>query len=460
MTPQEARFPWAGWLLAVSMVVVTLLAVVPVFYAAPLADDLHRAALVQSQSPLRCVVNEYQHWSGRWSGVGLSYLYSGFLDVFRFYPLALLLAACIFVVGVRALVGVFYCFRPTEGWGVAWLFCLVYWGVMPFPGETTYWMSGGIEYQLSMGLYFLAFALLAEGSRRARPLVWLAPAGVLLFVAEGMHEMYAFLVCVVLLACVLIAYRCCRAALPLWMGAFLIAVAGFLFVYLAPGNADRLAEFERGGQLPLALKITLRDGLSFVSGWLVNGPVLLASLLFLMAPSLRECRPGWLKSPDAFLRVVFLSAFAGVLVLSFFGPAWATGTVMPWRTRNGNFLLFLLGWFIFLRMFAGEWTLRAQWLRDGARVLLALALLSAPNSRVAISDFYNGRFARYQAVMEERCGIAQAQQGQPGVVVVPAMQDRPSLFSNLDIRGSGDFFTNQVWADYFDLSEIRTGTRR
>src|SRR5207245_2168212 len=133
----------------------------------------------------------------------------------------------------------------------------IYWTRMPSPGETFYWMTGGIENHLSIALTITILAMatrLNQSNELPQPTRFRGVAAttalcILTIVAAGTHELTGVNLVMLMAAGRVTAGR----DKPRWTWTALTAAAlgGFVIVYFAPGNSVRTEYFEHHGQLRL-----------------------------------------------------------------------------------------------------------------------------------------------------------------------------------------------------------------
>ena len=357
---------------------VFLLAGVYLFEAWPLMDDLGRAAAVREQSVLQCIAREYRAWTGRWSGVGSSYFLSASADLHRWYPWILLgLASVTWFAGYAALrFWLGDAASRLRCWGGSLCFFALYWLGMPAPAQSIYWMTGGLENLLNLSLAILIVLQLAQldpgnqpSGRRLAVALGLGAAS--MFVA-GMHELFTLLFAVVLVVGTGTAIATRRGDRRGWLIVTALHLTGAAIVFLAPGNADRLARHPEAGDFGLTLQL-LGEQLVATIPWLVDPRLLALTALFALSPAVRAARPAWLANNRALLRWLIPATAAAVLVAGLAGPGWAMGREMPERTRNGLYFIFTVGWFatVFVWRAGGPLEPRA----GGDRLRLAAALV-------------------------------------------------------------------------------------
>jgi hypothetical protein len=122
-----------------------------VYFAEPVADDFVRAAVVDVRQYVRWT---YSHWSGRWAAVGLEAL------LFSKLPLLSIYSAILWGLQVVHFLALLAFWHTVVGSTISlpgrlslalgsYVFLLAGYSD---PGQTVYWASGGIEYQLSVSL--------------------------------------------------------------------------------------------------------------------------------------------------------------------------------------------------------------------------------------------------------------------------------------------------------------------
>jgi hypothetical protein len=444
---------------------VLAIALALVWFAQPLADDFARGYKGRVQGVVPSTVLEYYTWTGRWAATGLNYFLTSSFDLVHAYPVLLLVTPGLLTGAVYVLL---QAGQIGDGAGprLALTACLLalYWAGMPHPGETVYWLTGSSDSLagLALCLILMAGLLRHPGRGRVRSLATTGGLCVLAVVAAGFHELFALVLCVLLAG----------GALVLWLAndprrwpcacCLLAALAGFLIVYAAPGNAVRRADFPLAGDLAVTLRLTLKQGLSHAVAWILDVRLLSATALALML-----ARTAMTAAPEtrriggreiAVLAATWLCA----LVFAFGAASWAIGIEMPARTRNGIYLIFLLGWFWLLVMLSRH--LRAQtpplltatplMRRIAAGLFVASLLLTgntwegARNLRRSAPEYRRALRDRWHALE------AAAARGERDVLVDPLHARPGSYIAYFELREDPEHWENWSVAHYFGLRTV------
>jgi len=347
-------------------------------------------------------------------------------------------------------------------------FVAFYWASIPSPGQTFYWLTGGIEYSLPFILSVCVIALLvstegtARSASRARMLTCLAC--VLVVLATGLHEIVAIVLTFVLAAATVIAFARKTPGRVYWSIAFVCGVVGAAICVLAPGNDVRF-EVEAGpaAHAGRALGTIVLDFAQQVRGelipWFTDVKFLAASLLLLASPWFRRIQPDWAQA--RFWRVVIPAVWLLSINGVFLALAAAVGDSGPGRVYNLLYGFFLLGWlatlFVWSRDLAPELNDRlTEWTRTLSGFVLALALLTSVNTTHALDDFVGQYTAmRYAAEVRETSARLKEARARGELDVTVEYPSRPESFFNADIGTDSSKMPNRCVAKYFGLAKLR-----
>jgi hypothetical protein len=466
LDPRELR--WEKWLCGAAVTSVLVVAATLFCYAHPLADDFCRAYKGRAQGVVAGMIHEYFTWTGRWGASGLNYFLTSSFDLVRFYPLLLMSTPALLAMSVYALL------RSAEV-GATRAQCLVltaaalalYWAGMPDPGETVYWLTGSADNLTGLALSLLLLAGLLCYRARATPTAIAVGAGLSLLavLATGFHELFGLLLCIVLAGGTLKAWLAREPSRRMWALCLAAALVGFLVVYAAPGNAVRRAEFPLAAKLGHTLRLTVKQGTSYVVLWVLDIRLLLGTaVLLLLAPRAMAGRQPPRNDTIRDVVIVALTWMTAV-VAAFSAASWAVGTTMPNRTLNGVYLVFLAGWFWVLVMLTRQY---ARWgerllvatplMRHLAVALFVAAMLLTGNTRKALQDLPGTAPAYSKAMRDRWWSLAAAQgRGEPDAMVEP-LPERPQSYISIhyfELREDSEFWENRCVADYYGLRTVR-----
>ncbi|MDQ3120868.1 MAG: DUF6056 family protein, partial [Verrucomicrobiota bacterium] len=341
----------------------------------------------------------------------------------------------------------------------------LYWVGMPDPGDNIYWLTGGIDNLAGLALSLLLLAGLVRERERAR----LASVGVgaglslLAVVATGFHELFGLLLCIALVGGTLKMWLARDSRRWIWTACLGAALAGFLLVYVAPGNAVRRAEFPVPADLGVALRLAVKQALSNLVPWILDLRLLTGmALLLMLAPSaLTSSRP----SGEGTVRGLVIVSLTSIATLgaAFAAASWATGMNMVPRTLDGLYLIFLTGWFWVVVMLTRHFASRAEPLlvatplmRRAALAIFVAAVFLTGNTRIALSDLRRAAPAYSRAMNARWQSLAAAKaRGEQDVMVEPLPVRPRSYINYFEVREDPEYWENWSVAHYFGLRSVR-----
>jgi len=428
--------------------------------AAPLADDFCRASAPDAWEYTKA--GYLTGRSGRWATSLLEVSVLTRVPMWEAYPVLLIAvwmlvpaAAYVLMRGVWPELGV------RHSALVAACFTLLYWCGMPSPGDSVYWFNGQVEY-----LAWTAAAMALVGAvLRWRLSLPLALAGALAaFCIGGSHELSGVLFVPALAVGAFMAYRENSPNRHWWALLAIGALAGFVSVAVAPGQARRFTTFPEGGNPYRAVYLTCRQMVETLPRWALDGKLLAATLLFLLDPRIASPRPGWTAiSVTRWLSWKWLVAGTSVTILTgaYLAPSLATGIRMPGRALSLTYLVFLLGWFVNLFMFTRGrpgWVVNLRGLRSLVLVVFAGSTLFQGNPWRALED-YAGAIPKWRAAVSERHQrLLRARQAGELDVLVPRLPLAPAtmrdVYNERELSLSKDRGLNRCAARYYGLRSI------
>jgi hypothetical protein len=446
------------------LLVIALVAGIHYAYAHPAADDFTVAVQGAEKGAAGYANFIWETKSGRWTGHALLALVLANVDVPRVYPWLIALVALVSLAASTALVRVLLAETGTlrTALGSALLLQAFLWAGSPAVGQTHYWFSGAVPYQLGFACALLVVTGLITCARRTRaglfgwlvwPLVGLA--------VSGLQELTGMMLAVALATGAWLAFRLRQATRWIWVVAFALVTAGTIACVLAPGNATRAAEHPEGGDVWLTLRYLGLDGLRATRDWVLEPRALGLALALWLSPRFRAARPRWTRAEVDWL-MPFALATLLALAIGLAGPRWATGSWQPPRMLAVVYTSFVHAAFVLLFLLTrGERALpRQAWLRAGALVagtlVLAFGLGLSGNGRRGLGDLVHGRTQRWARLREQRYAEIEAARvrGEHALAVArPPMA--PRVFVPMDVREDPNYWENVFAARYFGLDSLR-----
>jgi uncharacterized protein DUF6056 len=463
-SPRFARAVVVGGSLAVIVPALALIG-----FAQPVADDFGRATI--DDVPRYVLDEAYLRWSGRWAGVGLEALLFSRLPLLSVYPFLLWALHALHFVALlaawRALVGRAGSWPTSLGLALGSFAFLL--AGYPGLGQSVFWATGAIEYQLPVSLALvLIAALLAAGRSNGSPGRNLAAAlglGVLGFLVTGTHEVVALMVMGVLVVGVALAVIEGRPRLHLWLIVLVFVTFGTAVNLLAPGNAVRAAtDFPHGRSLGTAI-FSLIQLLIQIARWCLDVKLLAGSaLLALMLTAEPRAMPE--GGGGRRLRAWVIPLGGGAVLLGACAAvAVATGSMGPARLRNLLFMALATAWVVSLHAIvtaaprlAHRWAHPALRLGRGvAALLFAASLLVSMNNVNVVQDLLL-RAPAWRAAIAERYAIVRAaarRDGGAADVVVRPIARLETFKHDYDVGPDPDYWTNRSFARFFGVRSVR-----
>lgn len=454
--------------LVASLAIVTIVAGLPLLVVNLQADDLCRSVRLSHTGILNCVEQDYLTFTGRWCGFGLEYAALSLVQSSPAYGMILGAIALVYFGAVTYLLRALF---PQLGFQrqlfIAATLFAIYWVGLPSTKDSCYWLCGSVEYQLSLACASITCASTIAAAnrnadkRRYRFLWWVAILTAI--VCPGLHELFGLMLCIILVAGTFMAWKWRIAGKYIWLGVTCCAMGGFLFAFLAPGNAMRSENLEHSRDLFAAAKVAISTILQSLPDWIFNFRLIVTTVLLIACvPKLLETNSWLTDERKKLLRWAIPVVWIVLLAGSFFGPAWGTGQVIASRTLAATYMIFLLGWFL-------TWLMIVAWLQTksihiislhpGARtaviVVLAVSLVLTGNTRRVVRELA-GPIPNYaQAKAEWNEILRKAATDKRLEVVLPRIANPPDTIGFSDITTNPENWINKCAAQYYGLSSVR-----
>jgi len=437
-------------------------------FAHPIADDFTYAFDTQRDGFWGAYRAQYASWNGRYASNVLELagpMVWGSVPIYRAVAVGMLLgtivaAYCL----VRALTRGAWS-RPQAA-GAAVTLTAVFVAIVPSLGETIYWYTGTVTYQLSAILVVIQAATTIDalaGDNGLSSRVRLAIALVLLPLVVGMNEVAMAMIILFHASLLTIAAIEGRRRVTAVAGAMLaVALASSLAVWLAPGNAVRAAMFPVRHDLFRSLAQTALQTIRFGVTWTTSGPLVLASLLFLpLAGEVAERAPV-IRAVTPVSAMAMAAGAVMTIPIATFPVYWSTGLLGQHRTPSVACFVFVLLWFAALTGLVATGRLPAaagyfgdRRLRAAAFVLLAASLAFTGNASVVAVDVARGRpftFAREMTARYEALRDCATRARTP--CALPPLSARPDSFYVVDVVDDPDSWINNAYRYYFHTGAV------
>jgi uncharacterized protein DUF6056 len=445
------RSSWFAVAIALTLAPYVVLAI----YAHPTADDLTYAVDTMRDGYWTSIRDQYLHWNGRFASNFLELggpMVWGSLTLYRTNALAMIVATALASYAVvRAIAGAAWSRDQTATAAIV-LTALDLHG-LPALGENIYWYTGSVTYQLSAILLLCLIALLVRAARGAPTL---AVAVALAVIVVGMNEVA---MCVVLVGSVgwFIASRGQRRVRSASTALIVIAVAAAAAaVVLAPGNGQRASLYPARHNLVKAVLMTAAQTMRFSAQWSADGPLLLASLLYLSWGADVAAMPSFRRITRAGALAIATATFA-IIAIAVFPPYWATGLLGQHRTVSVAYLVFLVLWFVTLTaLMAVRWLPAVHLpIAPAIAALLVAALVATGNGYSAAGDLVYRRAQRFDADMTARYAALDicAERAAAACAIAP-LSSAPDSFFVLDIARDPSDWVNAAYAVYFHTARV------
>jgi len=447
-------------------------------FAHPQGDDFCSAVMAREQGVLGAVLHDYLHWGGRWAGHVVVVGFPALFDMTRAYPIALAACLAASLIALRLLLGSVPPLRgePNRAWALALVLLALHWAGMSAPGQSVYWFEGAAIYSLNLSLALVVLAgllCLPRAPSAARRLASAALGFLAAFVA-AFHELFGVVLAGVLILGSVVAFAIRDPRRLAWTAASAAVCVGVATVVLAPGAQVRQPTLNPAGPDPLralmaalAMWVRVLDapgggdpvGSHVPLGWVVDPRLLAASVLLATgAPP----APDWLRRHARLWRVLAPAGTVTLLSGAFFAGGLALGRTLPLRALDGLHLVFLLGWFLTVFVYARHdggtpWPSGApiRVARVASAGILALGLLVSGNVKQGLRDLARGRAAGFDRAMEARYAEARhAREAGRRELVVEPIEPWPSSYFRNDVGDIAPELRACV-ARYFGLESVR-----
>jgi hypothetical protein len=461
-----------------TLCLLTLLSFTLTFLAMPAGDDYCRWGMSPDISQaLNNAIEVYHIWSGRWATHTIYAYTFPHIDMHSIaYGLIIAVSPFLWTTVFYAFLDIIYRKTLTARFKLflAVLLCATFWTGMSHQGDTWFWLTGVVEYELPMLLMALSLMVCAGeaalGHERGRQVRAFALSAFLAFLTTGLHELPGLL----LLGCFAIgvALSAIRSRRDLMIAFGVLTAITAIGIYLnvaAPGTTARESLNFPNARNPITTINFLTSPRVSAIAWLGDIRLLCLTVIVLTVPVFARARPDWvdwkLPLPGPFSSmaatvpvITMLTVMAGFAV-----TIYAQGQEAPGRVRDILFAAFVGGWMASLVPLAARvsdmvpegWTLRRP-LQTGSLALFPVLLLIAPNTLYGIRDVPSAMFDWRPALMARYAEIERrAAAGEQDIVVMPIAAD-PKAYRWDDVATDPADWQNGCIAYKYKIRSLRS----
>ena len=435
------------------------------FFTTPLADDIFYRNYGQDKTTWEFLVHHYTTWTGRYfsnwmmavnpfsttSDIGVYPLMM--ISLFIVYLLSLFLIIRVIVKNLNVVSRNYS--TSTIALFLTIIITALFFHKMPRTTDTFYWFAGTSSHLLPMCLILISSALYLRGLNL--PGGSMRPLSVILvtlisFIVSGSNETLA-LQWIFTLAFVIFYQKTINKRWETVLFApLMFAVAGFIILYFAPGNAVRAKELKGGHDILLLLVkpwgLVAETTVRYIS-------LSLLAALIAVFPKLKDAQKELSEKVKSKNSVWLLNLFGlGLFLLTFVPSVWTMGGLPPRRVLNNTYLVFLLyGTFLIILSahkikFLERWSDRFS--GKNLNVIFAVSLIAFFNNFYAWKDLAN--LPKYTESMSNRDVIVSSGQGKD--LILPPLTYFPTTFFYEDITVKTDDYRNIVFAEFYKLKSV------
>jgi hypothetical protein len=395
------------------------------------------------------VTQVYLGQGGRWSYTAIEgFTVAAIPDIVRAYPwiLAALMAIRILCAYAFARSVLHPGLSRLQSFAAASFFCLLYWCAMPSLGDSLFWMTGALNYELAASGVLLFLAVLWRGPLTAPRTAALSLGAILL---TGMHEVAALTLLAVVAAGYLLAHLRRSPDRRWWLLLLAVTSAGMLIVFLAPGNFARAHQISDSPSMTRVLTRAAYISFGRTAQWTLDAVLLLAMLAAVASTSL-QLKPEWTGRYWRTRLVLIAIVGGGSIVAGFLIASWASGGVTPGRLLNWQYLVFLATLLAILLLLKPAISL-PSWAAPFSAAAAFLVMLALGNPRLAAIDLAK-RVPQWSQAKREALATL-ASRG-----VFPQLPEPPHMYFDFDVGSNPADHPNVCTARYYGLPSL-TGPR-
>ncbi len=433
-------------------------------FSNPSLDDFDFSEKVHEMGFLNSQIDWYNTWTGRFfSTAFLSTLNPLIYKSIPGYKILIFMLIVIFVLGIYFLVSVISDGKIKNSTKsiITLSLCFLYIYGMPTSVYGFYWLSSAVIYQganILMAFLFVLLVKIFSTDNREKSLKTMILVCILILAICGSNElsmaMLATMLFLLFLLSKIITGNFNRKILLF----FLISLAGFVIVFLSPGNDHRLGYKEGSGQIMLSFKNSVTGVLEYITYQNINLPIISFTLIFIFLLLKYDTKSIYQNKFFSVNPLWSLLIFVMTIYSGFFTSYWSTGKAPYLRRLNVVYFVFLLGWFvnvfIIVNYFKKKDDPKFKLLPDKYIYLTAFAVVAVSvvifSNRIksAYGDLYRGTANKFDLQLRERYNFIE--QDQSDTCIVDKINSIPGSIFFVDVGNDLNYRYNKQIAKYFN----------
>lgn len=431
------------------------------FFANPMADDLAYTNVVHKFGFLKAQAHWYNGWNGRFFSDGLlsvNPLVFDWMFGYKIIPamLILLLFFSIFLLTNE------FCDNSlprVDRLMMTVVIIFLYFYKMPSIPEGLYWMAASITYLLpSILTIFLLVVIikLNKENRYINKLFFLIISACLCVAIVGSNEASMLILLILLLSILFINFLIHTQIKKDILLLLLITIIASFVVIFAPGNARRAAYFS-AHDMGYSILSSFTATIIHLRNWL-SLPILLLTIMYIPVGYTLTNYFNTKNTKNIFSVNPFISIFLSLILVysGFFLGFWSLGDLLPTRTIDVLYLIFLLSYFFNLQVLIYYLCIKFKLVFEKlpTYVVLMLFLLLVGwslkghnNIRIAYADLLKGRAYRYNEEIKKRLIAIEACESE--ICEVEGLKNKPASLFVVDITADEKDWLNQTFSTFY-----------
>ena len=466
----------------VSVALCTCTVLLLITWAEPLLDDFCNATfavyppqpmlgvhtLHRGPGIINYLIWHYLNWSGRWAGIGFETLIVSEPRLPGAYPWVVFM-----IIAVQYLFLCLAIWNFVEDVRLTLYLCALiasaYWANMPSPQEGVFWVPAAVEDQLplTLGLVLFSFILSRHPSAKASSTRFrtIAASGLGL-VTPAFHELAGGVLVLALSAITASAFLWGSSDKKMWLTVWGATAVGFLVVFVAPGNFQRLnvARMDTSANYLMLFRELFREIRRYILPWCLDFKHWLLAVVIWLDPGVASVRAKF-SGMSSFRAIVGFALVWLLSIMMILGvPIYIYGGQPAGRTLDFIYGVFLIGWVTLAFLltqphprFSLPPAYRVTTL-SSALFLFSVLVLTSNNTATGMLDIVSGRARSWSAEMNNRF-TALKTAGRSADLFLPPISAHPGILSpGDDINEKPAYWANQCLSLYFGVSSVQVST--